>query len=507
MVLKRIVRLLMRTASSSRAIARDTGKSHNTITKYRRRLDESGLSFEEVNKLTSDALDRLLNTNQRNQRKSFIKPDWAEIHKDLANPKVTLSLAHAEYVGEPGGAYMSESVFRRRYKEYQRGLGISMRMPRRPGWDTYIDYSGKRPFYVDPATNEKIYVELFVAVLGSSRKTFATCTMTQQIPDFLAAQEAMWAFYGAVTQNAVPDNLKSAVTKVGREGHKINETYQHFCEHYDVTVMPTRARSPKDKAAVESGVLVVQRWILARLRHYTFYCLQSLNAKVAELLEPLNAKPMRSRDNKSRNELFEELDRPVMRPLPPTPYEYTEWKHSVTVQNDYHVFFDGSWYSVPFALVRKKVEIGATVSAIKIYYCHELVATHERSTTRDNIVTRHEHQPDNHRAYAEDQTLDMLAWARDVGPDTHLFVQAHLEHHGGSRSIRGFSSLRRLARDEGKKRVELACGKALRLHAVSVPIIKSMLARNLEAVPIEDANPMSHPAAAPENVRGPDIYA
>lgn len=162
---------------------------------------------------------------------------------------------------------------------------------------------------------------------------------------------------------------------------------------------------------------------------------------------------------------------------------------------------------MPYVLVRKKVEIGATVTAIKIYHCHELVATHERSASPDNIVTRDEHRPDNHRAYAEDQTLDMLSWARKVGDNTHLFVQAHLEHHGGSRSIRGFASLRRLARDEGDKRVELACAKALLLNSISVPTIKSMIARNLESVPIDEVDPISHPPAAAENVRGPTTYA
>lgn len=507
MVLKRIVRLIMRTASSNRAIARDVDKSHNTISKYRRRIEESGLTFEQINVMTGDALDRLLNSNQRNQRKTFIEPDWDQIHEDLENPKVTLTLLHEEYCQGPPGAYMSESVFRRRYEEHRKKKQISMRMPRRPGWNTYIDYSGKRPFLIDPKTNEKVYVELFVAVLGSSRKTFAICTMTQRIPDFLSAHEAMWEFYGGVTENAVTDNLKSAVTKVGPDGHRINETYQHFMDHYDVTPTPTRSRKPRDKAAVEGGVLVAQRWLLARLRNRTLHDLQSINAAIRELLEPLNAKPMRSRNNRSRNELFEELDRPVMRPLPPSRYEYTEWKHGVTVPNDYHVLYDRSWYSVPHVLVRKKVEVGATVTAVKIYHCHELVATHERSPSPDNIVTRDEHRPDNHRAYAEDQTLDMLAWAKEVGEQTHLFVQAHLEHHGGSRSIRGFASLRRLARDEGRARVELACGKALVLNSISVPTIKSMIARNLEAVPIDEVDPVSHPAAAPENVRGPMTYA
>jgi len=195
MVLKRIVRLIMRTASSNRAIARDVDKSHNTISKYRRRIEESGLTFEQINVMTGDALDRLLNSNQRNQRKTFIEPDWDQIHQDLENPKVTLTLLHEEYRQGPPGAYMSESVFRRRYEEYRKKKQISMRMPRRPGWNTYIDYSGKRPFLIDPKTNEKVYVELFVAVLGSSRKTFAICTMTQRIPDFLSAHEAMWEFY------------------------------------------------------------------------------------------------------------------------------------------------------------------------------------------------------------------------------------------------------------------------------------------------------------------------
>lgn len=506
MVQKQACRLLLTTAMSNRAISRLVGKSHNTINKWRERLRVHGLAWEHVKAMTPQDLNRVLNAGRLNARKTFVEPDWATVHEELAKPSVTLTLLYEEYrEGLTEGA-MSESVFRRRYAEYTSTLNIVMRKPRRPGEELFVDYSGKRPFLINQQTGERRYVELWVGALGASRKTFATCTLTQQLPDFTGAHVKAFEFFGALPQTLVPDNLKPAVTSISRrDGHYINPTYQAFADFYDVTVLPTRPRRPTDKGSVENAVRLTQRWILARLRHRTFFSLEELNEAIYGLLEKLNSKPMRQRGNRSRNELFVELDLPVMRTLPQHRYEFAEWRIGVTIPKDYHVHVEGSYYSVPHHLVGKQVDLAVTESAVRVYQRTQLLATHIRSQEQDHIVTNPDHQPRAHR-YAEDQMVEILTWAKCVGPNTHQFLIKHLELHSGARSTNAFKGVKRLSRDHGNARLELACARALLLQSISTSSLRSMLEHGIESKPIDDDFAVNDSILVHENVRGAANY-
>src|SRR6185312_15794401 len=259
MVLKNLCRLLLLSDLSDREVARQCRVSHNTAGRYRDRLHDEGLTWAQVSALPLETLDARLNNGRERARKRFVEPDWSHIHKELSRPGVTITLLHEEYAAGLDAGAMSDREFRRRYDRYKRSLGLVMRQARRPGEELFVDYSGKRPSITDPETGAKTPVELWVGVLGSSRMTFVYCTATQQLPDWIEAHVRAFEFFGVLPQRLVPDNLKSAVTRISRkDGHYINPTYQAFADHYDVMVMPTRARKPKDKAAVESGVRLVQ---------------------------------------------------------------------------------------------------------------------------------------------------------------------------------------------------------------------------------------------------------
>ncbi|MGH8429304.1 MAG: IS21 family transposase, partial [Solimonas sp.] len=336
----------------------------------------------------------------------FVEPDFAYVQAELCKPGVTILLMHEEYAAEAGDGAMSETEFRRRYNTYQRSLGIVMRQPHAPGYRLFLDYSGKRPSVLNLQTGERTPLELFVSVMGASRKTFVYATATQRLPDWCEANIRALEFYRGVPMLLVPDNLKSAVDRVTvAEGHVINYTYSKLAQHYDCIVMPTRPRKPKDKAAVEVGVRFAQRWILARLRNRVFTSIGELNAAIAELLVRMNDKPMRGHGGKSRNQLFEELDRPALKALPELPYEYSDWKLSVTVSQDYHVVYDHHYYSVPYTHIGAKVRISATARQIEVYAKddHFPIATHLRGDKVGGCTTLREHQPAAHRAYAQDQ--------------------------------------------------------------------------------------------------------
>lgn len=507
MVQKNLCRLLLTTELSNRDIGQRCHVSHNTAGRYRQRLREEGLTWEQVNELSQDALDAQLNNGRERVKKKFEEPDWSHIHAELSRPGVTMTLLHEEYAAGLDSDPMSDREFRRRYDRYKRSLGVVMRQARRPGEQLFVDYSGKRPAITDPETGVRTPVELWVGVLGSSRKTFVYCTASQQLPDWIEAHVRAFEYFDAVPQHLVPDNLKSAVVKISRkDGHYINPTYQALADHYDVMVMPTRARKPKDKAAVEGGVRIAQMWILAKVRNRTFFTLHDLNRAIAELLAVLNSKPMRSRGDKSRSELFEEIDRPAMRSLPVRPYEFAEWKIGVTVPQDYHIVWERNYYSVPFGLVTRKINLRVTSHTVEAYHQDHLIATHPHSYEVDGVFTKKEHQPPAHRLYGEEQMAELVAWAETVGTAVHQFMQKHQQAHSAAASMQASRGLKRLARDFGAERLDHACARALRMRAITITSVRSMLSRGIEDTPLQDDSAASDPIAPHQNVRGASDY-
>ncbi|MBS0290881.1 MAG: IS21 family transposase [Proteobacteria bacterium] len=506
MIQKNLCRLLLTTELSNREAGQRCNVSHNTAGRYRERLREERLTWEQVNTMSIAALEARLNDGRERRKRKFVEPDWSHIHAELERVGVTITLLYEEYATNLDAGILSDREFRRRYDRYRRSRGLVMRQARRPGEELFVDYSGKRPSITDERTGVRMPVELWVGVLGSSRKTFAFCTLSQQLPDWIDAHVRALEFFGAVPQHLVPDNLKSAVVSISKkDGHYINPTYQALADHYDMMAMPTRARKPKDKAAVEAGVRLAQMWILARLRNQTFFSLHDLNQAIAKLLDRLNDKPMRTRGGKSRNALFEEVDRPAMRPLPMQPYEYADWKISVTVPQDYHVVWERNYYSVPYSLVTRKVNVRVTATTVEVYHRDQLVATHPRSYEVDRVFTKKEHQPPAHRLYGEEQLSELMAWAESAGPAVHGFMQHHLQVHSAAASMQAFRGLRRMARDCGTERLERACARALRMKATTMTSVRSMLARGIESTPLQ-VEAANDPVAPHANVRGAANY-
>ena len=507
--LKDVCRLALTTPLSNRRIAELQHVAPNTVSRYRDLLIEKGLGWEAVRDLDELALDRLLNTGRSQLLKPFVEPDWNDVDREMRKTGVTIRLLHLEYQQGLASGAMSETEFRRRYEKHRRAHGLVMRQIHPPGGSLFIDYSGKRPSITDPATGERTPVELFVAVQGASRKTFVFASPSQKLPDFIDAHVQAMHFFGGVTAYWVPDNLKSAVTKRTRdEGALINATYSECARHYQTEVTPARPRRPKDKAAVEVGVLVAQRWILARLRNRMFHSLAELNAAIAELTAALNDHPMRRCGGKSRNELFEELDRPALMPLPPQPYEFAEWTINVRVGQDYHIAHEGHFYSVPFHLVNSKVNVRASVREIAAYYRDRRVASHPRSTVVDGLSTLPQHRPASHQAFAEGKPAALVAWVKAQGGAALQFFQQHMERHRQpTLSARACQGLQRLAQQYGVERLQAACARAMALGATSVSSLESMLRRGLENAPLAMAQAVNDTPLPPhDNVRGADYF-
>ena len=388
-------------------------------------------------------------------------------------------------------------------------LGVSLRQTHRAGEKAFVDYSGKKPKIVDRKTGEVREVELFVMTLGASNYTYAEATLTQKLADFVGATVRAFEYFGGTPEVLVPDQLRSAVSGPDRYDPDINSTYLEMAKHYGVAVVPARPGKPRDKAKVEGAVLIVQRWILARLRHRSFWSLSELNQAIAELVKELNLRPFQKLEG-SRATAFEKLDRPLLRALPPRRYEIGVWARA-KVHIDYHVAFDHRFYSVPVALVGARVEVRATQSTIEIFSRGERVASHPRSHgPKGSAITSDEHRPHAHREYGRWPPARLVAWATTLGPSIAQVVERMLSRHSRPElAYRPVLGVIRLGDRYGTARLERACARALaasHLDGARYRYIESMLKLGLETAPLESAEPSVILPAAHENIRGGRYY-
>jgi transposase len=273
-----------------------------------------------------------------------------------------------------------------------------MRQDHRAGEKLFVDWAGQTVALVDRTSGEVHEAQVFVAVLGASNYTYAEATLGQGLADWIGAHTRALEFLGGAPEAVVPDNPKTGVTRACRYDPDLNPTDAEWAAHYQVAVLPARVRKPRDKAKVEVGVQVVERWILARLRHRTFFSLSELNAAIRALLEELNTRPFKKLPG-SRREQFERLDYPALKPLPAERYRYAEWKKA-RVHIDYHVEVGGHYYSVPYALVKREVEVRLSAATVELFHQGRRVASHRRSPHPGRHTTVAEHMPQAHRQYA-----------------------------------------------------------------------------------------------------------
>ena len=374
-----------------------------------------------------------------------------------------------------------------------------LRQVHAPGDKLFVDYAGPTVGIVERRTGEVRPAQIFVAVLGCSNYTFAEATWTQGVPDWLGSHVRALAFIDGVPAAIVPDNTKCAITRAHRYEPDLNPAYQDFAEHYGIAILPTRVRKPRDKAKVEVGVQIVERWILARLRHRTFFSLGELNAAITGLLTDLNRRPFKKLDG-CRQSRFEALDRPALQPLPPHPYAYAQWKHA-KVHPDYHIEVERAYYSVPFKLIHQRVDVRLTDTMLEVFHQGRLVAAHSRAHRRGEFVTLPAHRPASHQAVIEHSHARLLERATAIGVATAELIrqQAYLKRHP-EQTLRCAQGILRLAADFSPAQLEAACARALELHTYSYRAVRALLV----TVPAPVSAPLSLPTHP--NVRGPDYF-
>ena len=504
--IKDILRLKHDAGLSLREIARSLNLSIGVVSKYLQLAAAAGIGWPPPADLDEEALARKLQPSPPVNPLSTPPPDFAGLHQELRRKGVTLQLLWEEYArAHPAGHY-SYPHFCMLYREWRRRLSPTMRQTHTPGDKMFVDYCGPTVPIIDALTGEVRDANVFVAVLGASNYTYAEATFTQRLHDWIGSHVRAFEFYGGVVRLVVPDNLKSGVSKACRFEPALSRTYAEMLEHYDTAALPARPYKPRDKAKVEVGVQVVERWVLARLRKQTFFTLAELNAAIKPLLDVLNHKPFKKLPG-SRHSQFEASERAALKPLPARAYEYAEWKKA-RVHIDYHVEVDGHYYSVPHSLIRRQLEVRITATMIECFLNSQRVAVHPRSDRKGGHSTLPEHMPKSHRAHLEWTPGRFLNWAIAIGPYTRDLVQHLLTNRPhpemGFRSCLGLLSLEKKF---GKPRLEAACQRALALGSPTRRSVLSILERGLDSQPLPE--PDTEAAARPpvhENVRGAAYY-
>jgi len=504
---REIIRLKYSAGVATREIARRLGVAPSTVRETLSRLAGAGLSWPLGEGLSDVELEAALYANRRSKRghRLHAEPDWPTVHRELKRKHVTMVIVWDEYIAAHPGGY-SYSRFCELYRGFESKLSPTMRQTHAAGERLFVDYAGDGvPVVIDRHTGEMRKAQIFVAVLGASSFTFAHAGWTQTLPDWIDAHVRALEAIGGVPQLIVPDNTKTAVIKACFYDPQVNRTYAEMAAHFGAAILPARPRRPRDKAKVEQAVLIVERWLLGRLRHRTFHSLADVNAAIGDLMTHLNeVRPIR-RLGVTRRLLLEEIDRPAMKALPAEPYTFSEWR-TCRVGIDYHVEVGAHYYSVPHRFARAEVEARMTVRTVEVFLKGERIAAHRRSSGDHKHTTIPEHMPSSHRRYAG-WTIDRIREdASRIGPATAALCASILESRPHpEQGFRACLGIVRLSGPYGAQRLEAAAERAIEIGARTYGSVKSILDNNLDRRPAPkratDAKPIQHP-----NIRGSRYY-
>jgi transposase len=501
--IRQTLRLQLEAGLSYAQIARAVGIGKGTVGKIVLLARAAGVDWTLAQTLSDEELEARLYRPAVPRASRQLEPDYAWIHQELKRPGVTLQLLWEEYQRGSELAYKYTS-FCIKYRAWAAALKRSMRQTHIAGERLFVDYAGQTVPLIDASSGEVRRAQIFVAVLGASNYTYACATATQSALDWVSSIIAALEFIGGVPRLIVPDQTRALIARPDRYEPAVNRLVEELCDHYDVALLPARPAHPRDKPKVEVAVQVVERWILARLRHRRFFSLTQLNGAMAELLVDLNRRAFKKLPG-CRASAFEALDRPALRALPATRMTIARFKRA-RVNIDYHIELDGHYYSVPHRLVRTEVDLRVSATTVEIFSAQQRVAVHAYSSRRGAHTTISEHMPASHRAHREWTPQRLIAWGERIGTATAALVRWQMEHRPHpEQGYRACLGLRRLTRQFGEARLEAACARALAIRSPTYRSVASILAAGLDREPL--------PAAAAqvslplhENLRGPDYY-
>ncbi|MEE9354810.1 MAG: IS21 family transposase [Methylococcaceae bacterium] len=503
--LREILRLRLHTKLSMRQIRDSLRLSLGAIQKVVNKAEDLGLHWEAIEPLDDQQLALKLYppVNAAAASKNQL-PDWLEVYQELKRKGMTKQLLWEEYAQQYPDRSFSYAHYCLLYRSWLKKQKRSLRQTHKAGEKLFVDYAGQAVPIASQVTGEIKTAQIFVAVLGASNYTFCEATWSQKLPDWINSHVRAFHFFGGVPAIVVPDNLKSGVTKACRYDPDINPSYQQLASHYGTALVPARPLKPKDKAKAEVGVQIIERWILAKLRHHTFFSLAELNHGIKALLEEMNHKPFKQLKG-TRKQWFDSIDKPALRPLPKQPHQYTDIK-TVKVNIDYHVQYDHHFYSVPHHLVGEKIELHAKEHLIALYFHHKRITSHARKYY-SGMTTVPEHMPVKHEKHHQWSAGRLMNWAKDIGDEVLLWVKAQLnQRQHEEQAYRVCLGLLNLARSYPAKRLNKACAIANKNSLYKLKHIKDILQSNQDQLLADHKEPLPDLPQTHENIRGPKSF-
>ncbi len=509
---REMLKLRLDAGLSLQEVAFRSGIARSTLRAMVSRFENSGLPWPLPLDLSDAELEARLYGDAGSKRghRSKPEPDWALIYRELrGNKHVTLETLWSEYAeAHPDGYRYSR--FCELYASWAKRLPVTMRQAHLGGDKLFVDYAGDTvPVIIDVRTGKTQDAHIFVAVMGGSSLTFAHASWTETLPAWIDAHIQAFAYFGGAPRLLVPDNPKVAVIKACFYDPQVNRTYGEMAAYYGTALLPARPRRPRDKAKVERAVLIIERWLLGRLRRRRFHSLAEVNTAIAELLIWLNDQRVLRYIQRTRRQLFDVVDAPLLTPLPAEPYTFAEWRVR-KVGMDYHVDIDGHFYSVPYRYARATVELRATLRTVEIFFEGDRIAVHRRASGNGKHTTIADHMPSSHRRHKSWTIETIMQEAATIGPSAELLCRLIFEGRPhpeqGVRSCRGIVNL---ARGFGAPRVEAACLRALEIGARAYGPVRSILDKKLDGLPaqhLRGATPQAEPEIEHVNIRGSGYY-
>jgi len=509
-MIREILRLHYTCGFGKKKISRSLGCSRQSVSNYIKRAREAGLTWPLPTELDDeDRLEKFLYPKGAEiigvgrPVSNKPQPDCNYIHQELKKKGVTLNLLWEEYKSDhPDGYQLSH--FRGIYRQWRKTVNLSMRQNHKAGEKAFSDFAGGTLNITNEMTGEVTAAHMFVCALGASSYTYARLFWSEDSEAWCTGHALAFAFFQGCPEIIVPDNPKPVTTKACPYEPDINPSFNQMANHFAVAVIPARVRKPKDKATVESAVGVATRWILAVLRKRTFFSLPEANKAVAELLEKLNDKPFKKLPG-CRRSRYEEIDKPALRPLPVHQYEYMHVKYASVHFADYHVDYEGNWYSAPYQYRGRRIEVRASLNTIEIFLKGKRIASHPRSFNKGNRFTVPEHRPKSHREYGAWPPERMIRWAATIGPEAKCLIEQILQKQQhpelGYRSCLG---ILRLSKLYGNERLNAACARALAINAYSFKSVNSILKSGLDKCSLPEKPRQL--TLVHENIRGPIAF-
>lgn len=478
---------LKRKGISNRSIAVSLSMSRNTNNRTVRMMEASQLSFKEIENFSDKEIIELFQVISGPKKQvDVLMPDYEYLAKELSKPGVTMQLLWEEYVTYcrlSQRNWYRITQFKKHFKEYLETTGFTDIIKHKAGEKIEVDWSGVRPSWKDTETKEEVKGQLFVGILSFSQYIYAEVTSDMTLVNWIKAHISMFNYFGGVSRILVPDNLKTGVIKNTKHEIILNQTYREMADHYGMVIVPTRVRSPQDKASVEGAVKQAQHHLIARIRNYQFFSIEEVNQQILKELDKLNQRPFQKKEG-SRSILFNELQKSCLNPLPKKAYEMAEWRQA-KVQNNAHITYKKCHYSVPYENIGKTVKLKITVYQVHIYFEGDILCSHTLIKGHDGTYsTDPTHMPKNSNAHSAWNKDRYLNWAKQKGPYTYQVILKRFESSRiEQQQYKTVHSILKLADKFTNERLETACQLALEhLTCPSYRNIKGILDNNQDMI-------------------------